>query len=189
MLLGLQFQAGPEVQAYSWPWVPWEPATSLFCFVFWFFFWLCWVFVAVCRLSPVAAHGLLMMVASQLWSMSSRCSGFSSLGMWLSSCTSTSFLIIKTSLLCLGEFLSPAARLLNFILKATTTLGSCHIGKVIIYYDKNKTVDWKQCYTVFIAPWLQMSQNLSKRWTFQSKQHPCTWISRHASNKSWVPVT
>ena len=50
----------------------------LFCFVFW----LCWVFVAVCRLSPVAAHGLLMMVASQLWSMSSRCSGFSSCGMW-----------------------------------------------------------------------------------------------------------
>ena len=105
------------------------------------FFWLCWVFVAVCRLSPVAARGLLIMVASQLWSMSSRCLGFRSCGMWAQQLHQHLFLIIKIPLRCLGEFLSPAAKLLNFILKTTTTLGSCHIGKVIIYYDKNKTVD------------------------------------------------
>jgi len=81
------------------------------------------------------------------WALGARGSGVVACG--LSSCTSTSFfLIIKIPLRCLGEFLSPAAKLLNFILKTTTTLGSCHIGKVIIYYDKNKTVDWKQCYTV-----------------------------------------
>ena len=36
----------------------------LFFFINLFYFWLCWVFVAVSRLSPVAASGLLIAVAS-----------------------------------------------------------------------------------------------------------------------------
>ena len=64
------------------------------------YFWLRWTFVAVCGLSLVAAsggllfivvRGLLIAVASLLWSTGSRHAGFSSCGSWalerrLSSC-------------------------------------------------------------------------------------------------------
>ena len=64
----------------------------IFCFVlfFNFFFWLCWVFVAVHRLSLVVASGgyslLHCMGFSLRWlvllqSIGSRCAGFSSCGM------------------------------------------------------------------------------------------------------------
>ena len=52
-------------------------SNSVFCFLFFFFFWLRWVFVA--------AHGLSLVAASRgyssLWSTGSRCAGFSSCGM------------------------------------------------------------------------------------------------------------
>ena len=65
-----------------------------------FFFWLCWVFVAVCRLSLVVVSrgysslwsaGFSLRWLPLLWSVSSRHAGFSSCGSWalehrLSSC-------------------------------------------------------------------------------------------------------
>ena len=61
-----------------------------YCF-FIFIFWLHWVFIAVCRLSLVAASGgysLLLCVGFSFWwllllqSTGSRCVGFSICGMW-----------------------------------------------------------------------------------------------------------
>ena len=58
-----------------------------------FIFWLCWVFVAVCRLSLVAANGAYsslwhvgfsLQCLLLLWSTGSRCTGFSSCGAWAS---------------------------------------------------------------------------------------------------------
>ena len=67
-----------------------------FCFVYLFtylliYFWLCWVFLAACRLSLVAASGgyssllcagFSLQCLLLLQSMGSRCVGFSSCGMW-----------------------------------------------------------------------------------------------------------
>ena len=39
-------------------------STWCFCLVLFIYFWLCWVFVAACGLSPVAVSGLLIAVAS-----------------------------------------------------------------------------------------------------------------------------
>ena len=69
-------------------------------FTLFIYFWLCWVFVAVHGLSPVSAsrgysslqcEGFSLRWLLLLWSMGSRCVGFSSCGKWalerrLSSC-------------------------------------------------------------------------------------------------------
>ena len=53
------------------------PIYIFFVFVFFFvLFWLCWVFIAVCGLSLIAASG----ACSSLQCMGSRCAGFSSCG-------------------------------------------------------------------------------------------------------------
>ena len=46
------------------------------------YFWLCWVFIALCRLSSCSEHGLLSSCAAQ----ASRCHGFCSCGATSSSC-------------------------------------------------------------------------------------------------------
>ena len=60
-----------------------------YCFFFIFYFWLCWVFTAAHRLSPVVASrvysslrctGFSLWWLLLLWSMGSRCSGFISCG-------------------------------------------------------------------------------------------------------------
>ena len=70
-----------------------SPSSSLFHLkkIYLFIFWLHWVFVAACRLSLVAARGLLTVVASLVVEHGSRRAGFSSCGLWalehrLSSC-------------------------------------------------------------------------------------------------------
>ena len=69
----------------------------IYLFLFIYYFWLCWVFVAVRRLSLVAASGgysslwcagFSLQWLLLLWSMGFRHTGFSSCGMRLSSCGS-----------------------------------------------------------------------------------------------------
>ena len=54
-----------------------------FIYLFIYYFWLCWVFVATCRLSLCGEHGLLFVVVHGLLllrSMGSRLMGFNSCG-------------------------------------------------------------------------------------------------------------
>ena len=55
-------------------------------FILFIYFWLRWVFVAVCRLPLVVVHGLLIAVASLVVSTGSRHVGFSSCASWALEC-------------------------------------------------------------------------------------------------------
>ena len=89
MMLAVGFHWMTFIELMNFPYI--SNLSVLFCFVFnkFIYFWLCWVFIAVCGLSLVVAsrgYSLLRCAGFSLrWllllrSMGSRCTGFSSCG-------------------------------------------------------------------------------------------------------------